>query len=334
MGASKSQRCCQSPNLESQIPQSLNPPIFYSPHSSTCSSASPASGRITASQSCWPPQGWRSCSGGRWVPARIPQAPKPYHPIAPLLWYIGLNLLLLLAFLPWLPTAVEHVLNWPKGGGAIGPVAGLALTLRTLLFGPLRTVPDPLWPWLVVAGLLPLIGLFALRRRPFAGLAVGLWLLLPIAMMFGLGLFTDAFLKFLLVASPAWCLLAAATPWTAASISRSSQSGRQCSGWAWRALALPRPWPRCPRIMPTRRRATTIRGSRAIFRAVGAWSTNLVVLDAPGQQEVWRYYDSGLPVLALPAQRPADAADVEAQLSEATAGKRHVHTLFWATDEA
>jgi hypothetical protein len=23
--------------------------------------------------------------------------------------------------------------------------------------------------------------------------------------------------------------------------------------------------------------------------------------DAPGQQEVWRYYDSGLPVLALPA---------------------------------
>ncbi|MBK8795327.1 MAG: hypothetical protein IPM07_02455 [Anaerolineales bacterium] len=264
-----------------------------------------------------------------------PTPPKPYHPIAPLLWYIGLNLLLLLAFLPWLPTAVERVLNWPKGGGAIGPVAGLALTLRTLLFGPLRTVPDPLWPWLVVAGLLPLIGLFALRRRPFAGLAVGLWLLLPIAMMFGLGLFTDAFLKFLLVASPAWCLLAAATPWTAASISRSSARVWQAMLWLGVAsFGVAAALATLPTYYADAQARDNYQGIARYLSAVGAASTDLVVLDAPGQQEVWRYYDSGLPVLALPAQRPADAADVEAQLAEATAGKRRVHALFWATDEA
>lgn len=104
--------------------------------------------------------------------------------------------------------------DWPKGGAEVGRWRQrFALTLRTLLFGPVRTLcPEPLWPWLALAGILPLVGLVALRRFPFAALMTGLWLLLPVGMMFGLGLFTDAFLKFLLVASPAWCVLAAATP--------------------------------------------------------------------------------------------------------------------------
>ena len=269
---------------------------------------------------------------GRWRTA--PNTPAR-RPIAPLLWCIGLNLLLLLAFLPWLPTAVERVLHWPKGGGAIGPVAGLALTLRTLLFGPLRIVPDPLWPWLVVAGLLPLIGLFALRRRPFAALAVGLWLLLPIAMMFGLGLFTDAFLKFLLVASPAWCLLAAAAPWAAISTRRSSTRGWGAILWLGVAsFGIAAALATLPAYYASAQARDNYQGIARYLGAVGAASTDLVVLDAPGQQEVWRYYDPGLPVLALPAQRPPDAADVEAQLAVATAGKRRVHALFWATDEA
>ena len=49
---------------------------------------------------------------------------------------------------------------------------------------------------------------------------------------------------------------------------------------------------------------------------------------------MWQYYDPGLPMLALPAQRPPDAGDIEAQLAAATAGKRRVFALFWATDEA
>jgi hypothetical protein len=57
-------------------------------------------------------------------------------------------------------------------------------------------------------------------------------------------------------------------------------------------------------------------------------------LNAPGQQEVWRYYDPGLPVLALPQQRPSDPAAVEAALQPATAGRRQVYALFWATVEA
>jgi mannosyltransferase len=75
-------------------------------------------------------------------------------------------------------------------------------------------------------------------------------------------------------------------------------------------------------------------GIARYLAAVGDRQRDLVVLNAPGQQEVWRYYDPGLPVLALPQQRPADPAAVEAALQQATADRRHVYALFWATAEA
>ncbi|MFN3981142.1 MAG: hypothetical protein ACK4SA_12245 [Caldilinea sp.] len=263
--------------------------------------------------------------------------PSPYHPITPLLHYFLLNGLILFAFLPWLPTAIDSVLNWPKGGVTVSAAEGLALTLRTLLFGPLRIAADPLWPWLGLAGILPLVGLIALRRLSRLALAAGLWLLLPVTMMFGVGLFTDAFLKFLLVASPAWCLMAAAAPWIVAAKTQQNASKRVGRGLLIAGIAvigigaavtaLPAYY-----IDPFAR--DNYRGVAKYLAAVGDVYSDLVILNAPGQQEVWRYYDPGLPVLASPAQRPPDPTHVEAQLAEATAGKRRVFALFWATNEA
>ncbi len=255
--------------------------------------------------------------------------PRP-SPLAPLFHYLALNLLILLAFLPWLPTAIDRVLHWPKGGVEVGLEEGLALTVRTLLFGPLRTVPDPLWPWLIVAGALPMIGLVALRRFSFAAWMSGLWLLLPVAMMFGLGLFSDAFLKFLLVASPAWCLLTAATPWVAPSW----QAGRVVLMVSVIGFAVGAAWAALPTYYSDAYARDNYQGVARYLAAIGDPATDLVILNAPGQQEVWRYYDPGLPMLALPDQRPPDAATVQAQLAEATAGKRRVFALLWATDEA
>jgi hypothetical protein len=59
-----------------------------------------------------------------------------------------------------------------------------------------------------------------------------------------------------------------------------------------------------------------------------------VVLDAPGQADVWGYYDPGLPVLALPRQRPPDEAATLAALAETVDDRRQVFALYWATDEA
>ncbi len=119
---------------------------------------------------------------------------------------------------------------------AISWAMGMEDTLRTLLFGPLHGTPDPLWPWLGLGALLAVLGMAGLyteRKRAEPGLwraASGvlplvLWLGLPIGLMAGLGLFTDAFLKFLITAVPAWCLLVAAVP-----LLTRQRAGRGCAG--------------------------------------------------------------------------------------------------------
>lgn len=235
------------------------------------------------------------------------------------------NLVIVLSFSPWLPTAVNRVLNWPKGGLVTAPAEGIRLTLHMLTFGPLRDLPDPTWPWLAAAGLLPVIGLFALAHRGHA-VTLGLWMLAPVGLMFALGLFSDAFLKFLLVASPAWLILIAAAP--------------DLLPWpnAGRALLAAGALLLAALTLPAYYAGDTVRDNYAgvarYITATGDPAADLVVLDAPGQADVWRYYDPGLPIAALPRQRPPDPADTQAALAAAAEGKRQIFALFWATDEA
>ena len=267
---------------------------------------------------------------GRWL--RLRRMGAPQGSSCALAGWVRLNVLSLLLFLPWLPNAVQSVLNWPKGGVAVSLPAGLAATLTTLLFGPLHTLPQPVWPWLAAGAALPLLGLAALITRKdtrrFAW-PLALWLGLPIVLMAGLGLFSDAFLKFLITAAPAWCLLVACAPLLGR---RPALRGALAAAVALFALAL------ALLVLPPYYRDANARdnyqGVAAYLAATADPQADLVILDAPGQQEVWRYYDPGLPVLALPATRPPLAEAVEAALAAATAERRQVYALFWATDEA
>ena len=72
----------------------------------------------------------------------------------------------------------------------------------------------------------------------------------------------------------------------------------------------------------------------ATVGALGDPSSDLVILNAPGQADVWRIYDPGLPVLALPAQRPPDQAATEAELAAGVADRRQLFALFWATEQS
>jgi mannosyltransferase len=250
--------------------------------------------------------------------------------LRPLLRFAGLNGLALLCFSPWLTIAVERVLAWPKGGADVGLVDSLRLTLQTLLFGPLRSLPTPEWPWLLAAGLLPLAGLWRLRRRP-GGWLLALWLLSPILLMVGLGLYSDAFLKFLLIASPAWSIAMAGSlalwPWA----SRLASLLLAFGALGLTLLTLPGYYTD-PMVRDN------YAGVARYLQAIGDPATDLVILDAPGQQEVWRYYerdyDLRLPTLALPQQRPPDPQQTLDTLRDEVAGRRQIYALFWATDEA
>jgi 4-amino-4-deoxy-L-arabinose transferase-like glycosyltransferase len=242
-----------------------------------------------------------------------------------LLYFVVANLVILLLFLPWLPTAIARVLAWPAGGITTALAEGIALTVTTLLLGPHQILPPPAPLWLALAVTLPVIGIIAWRQiRGVALLA--LWWALPIGLMFGAGLFTEAFLKFLLVASPPWLLL--------------------CAG-----AATLFPWPRIAGALltigalalavftlPTYYTDPMVRDNYAgvarYVAAVADPARDLVILNAPGQQEVWRYYDPGVPVLAVPQMRPADREATVATLAAATAERHNLYALFWATAEA
>ena len=273
-------------------------------------------------------------------PERMQRHPVPGLPY--LLFFLILNALAFLFYLPWLPTAIERLLNWPGQNGFVRPTEGLHLLLQTLAVGPIRSGPQLAWGWLVLAGALPLLGGWRLRRST-TGPALLLWLLLPLGMMFVFGLFNQSFLKFLLIASPAWCLLSAAAvskplmqrrtaffgtiPY-ASGISRHGL--RAALAILVAALALV--------TLPTYYADPAARDNYAgmahTVAALGDADTDLVLLNAPGQADVWRLYDVGLDTLPLPTQRPANRAVIEATLAQATAERRQIFALLWATDQS
>jgi hypothetical protein len=246
--------------------------------------------------------------------------------------FAAANVAALLLFAPWLPTALRQVTTWPQGGERVGLLEGLRRPLHTLLFGLLRPVPDPAWPAYAAAGLLPLLGLIALRR------ARGVWplallLVAPVALMAALGLFSDAFLKFLLVAAAPWCVLAAAAPEIAHRPRMTAAlRGLLAAGAALLALLT------LPGYYTNPAARDNYQGVARFLAAAADPARDLLVLSAPGQADVWGYYAQALglqiPTLPLPAARPPDDAATEAALAQATAGKRTVYALLWATAQA
>ncbi len=240
--------------------------------------------------------------------------------------FAAANLLALAIFAPWLPTAVRGVLNWPTRGEEVSFLDAVVLTFQMMTLGPTRTIPGQLWLWVAAAVVLPLAGLAALRRTPQTAGALALWMGAPLGLMFGLGLFSDAFLKFLLSAAPAWCLLVSAAVLL---VQRTEAVAWLMAGAALLVASVTLPG---YYFEPAVR--DNYAGVAAYVSAVADPAAALVVLNAPGQQEVWDYYAAPLPVLAVPAERPPDVAATVAALEEATAGKSEVYALFWATDES
>jgi len=272
----------------------------------------------------------------------------------PLLLFLLVNGLALVTFLPWLLTAVERLLNWPAQDGFVGLLKGLRLTLQTLATGPIRSAPQLAWGWMLVVALLPLFGLWRLRRTG-AGAALLLWTLLPVGSMFGFGLFSPAFLKFLLVVSPAWCLLtaAAALPGTPRfTLGRSSlRPGKDAAAapadarrfgnfllyavpGAVAALGLALALAVLPGYYADPAARDNYTGIASTIAALGDPDRDLVILNAPGQADVWRYYDPGLEVLPLPAERPPDRTATETALAKQTADRRNLFALLWATEQS
>ena len=252
-------------------------------------------------------------------------------------YWLGLQVVVFLLFLPWLPTALHQLATWPRVEQTLDLVA--ALTQFSQLFSTGPAAP----PWretglvllLLLVTFYPAGGNGRLPRL-VAYLTPVLWLVVPVILILALGLYKEAYLKFLLVASPAFLLLAGRFVTAALGRMRRTVAIAEAVLGGFVALLLVSAsvhglyhYYNNPAYA-----RDDYRGTAAYIEAVGR-PGDVVVLNAPGQQEVFGYYYHGnLPVYPLPQSRPLDPAVTEAALLELAQPGSRIYAVLWATDES
>jgi 4-amino-4-deoxy-L-arabinose transferase-like glycosyltransferase len=254
----------------------------------------------------------------------------------PDVWWIWvLSALALIGALPWPAKG-----RWPTLRYAQGE------PLRHAQGEPLRYAP---WPR-PASPSPPLRGETGQGEQWLGWLIPLAWVGAPLGMMLALGLFRPAYLKFLLIASPAYSLLlarAAIVPHLALNLfaSRRAPTSQRAlfplwsvvgGIWALSVLALIA----AVSALALVRYYNDPRLARDDYRGIVQFITataqpnDAILLDAPGQAEVVNYYYPGeLPIYPLPRQRPLEP---EATLRELSRLLDHdkVYAIYWATDEA
>ncbi len=261
--------------------------------------------------------------------------------------WLLLHLLPLLLYLPWLPTAWRQLTTWPSERQATSLLTTLETISTTLLFGLS-------WPFnytLILTIGLALVLIYDLRftiydlrhRALWVFMShtsrftlLWLWFLLPVLLT--AIIFTPAFLKFLLVATPPLALLLAlVVSQLTFHLSRFSPA-YLAGGVLLTTLA-------AGSTLSLYAYYTDVTYARDNYRAMAHFikavsgPDDAVILNAEGQQDVFNYYyaDSTVPeapVYPLPRRRPLDEAATLAELQNITRQAHKVFAVYWATQQA
>ncbi len=250
--------------------------------------------------------------------------------------YVMANIIALLLWLPWLPTAVNQITTWPNTGQPVAPGEALSVILHWLIFG--LTAPDeplalPLI--LIVFGLIGGRLRAADAQRPLQPLLPVIGFGIPLIAFLVMGLFREANLKHLLPVQPGVSIaiaLGAAALWTGLLDRRR---------WVLRAAAaagilwlLRGQIAHLPALYtdPAYQRDDY----RAIARTIAAEARpgDVVILNAPNQAEVFSYYYRGdAPVIGLPRGLGGDDAAARAEIEQIIADYRRAFVVFWGEAE-
>ncbi len=247
--------------------------------------------------------------------------------------WILLQFVPILLYAPWLPVAYRQLTDWDKSLLAQSGAAEIAKTLlQYLALGVSGAAVNPLWLWTFVIAIL--LALFAWwRAKNKTHLLLWLWLLFPLGLT--AYLFRPAYLKFLLVASPAFSLL------LGVGVSHFTPTHKKrlnifLSLSLTALIALASLLSLHATYFDTAFQRDNYRGIAATIKAL-ATPDDAVILYAPGQQEVFGYYyddEQSAKVYPLPRQRPINADATLAELESIAAEHRTLYGVFWATEEA
>jgi mannosyltransferase len=247
------------------------------------------------------------------------------------LW-AGLQAVIVVLYLPWLPTAIKSVTGWSSAGRSHELKAALLNVSRVLSVGVTLPVEEATAALGGVA-ILVLAGLWPRRTdRPgwFNVASVVLYLLLPIALMFAFDLYKPTWLKFLVVVLPPFHIL------LALGIQNLARFPVRHVQLAIRSLLLA-----CCALLvvPSLRNlyfnpAYARDDYRQIAADVAACArrTDAVILNAPNQWEVFTYYYPDQHVYPAPYRPEPD--DVAQFLLPLTARYRRLFVLYWGDAES
>jgi len=254
-----------------------------------------------------------------------------------LLRAIALYGLTLLLFLPWLPTAWDQIMTWPRTGLDLSLTERLHTMLAWIIYG--NTAGDIPWVNLIWPGALMLAGVWPIRWRRTMAL---IWGGITVMALVVSGAYREANLKFLLPAQIAAALLMGGGVW-------------QLWGYATRTRRSASLQPRfiahliagvslflivIGQLEALNTLYTDPVYARDNYRAIAALimaeprSGDAIILDAPNQAEVFTYYYQGdAPIYELPRGLGGDDDQTRAEVQNVIAMHRRIFVLFWGEEE-
>ncbi len=255
-----------------------------------------------------------------------------------------------LLFLPWTRTALHQLRAWPRPEVALNGFQAMLHTLQLFTCGPISCPLNIVVQAALGLFSIGLIGWGVWRQVSARGLTPArmalplLWLLLPIIAMLATGTFTPTFFKFLLLALPAWLLLLALGLDAVGIPSIRRPKRGEIDAATIRAYALT---PilflllALPALPSLNRYYHDPQFARDDYRGIAAYLKavyhpgDVIVLDAPGQNDAFSQYEHGpAPVHLLPQTRPADPERTRDQLEEITRDASRIFAIYWAAEQA
>ncbi|MGQ9554899.1 MAG: glycosyltransferase family 39 protein [Anaerolineae bacterium] len=253
--------------------------------------------------------------------------------------WLLLQAAVVLSYLPWLPTMLQRAGGWPAISAREGLGFYLLETARLFTLGPASERMST-WAWLALIPILPALSLLWHRKRALVWwalvVAYALW---PAVGMWLLSLLRPAYrAKFLLIGLPAYHILVGA-----------GVGG--LVAWLWRRWH--RRWLTALVMVLAffplgvnsylglhayhcdPQYARDNYRSLARFLEAVADPNDAIILNAPGQVEVFSYYYRGLAaVYPLPQQRPPQREQLEGMLAALAQRHPRVYAILWATAES
>lgn len=263
--------------------------------------------------------------------------------------YVAASLLALALYLPWLPTALDQIAAWPSAGAPTPFVEALGVSLGWLMFGP--TYPETSAGSFAVGNLLLVFGLLAAPRQPrgwWRLLVPVVWVVVTLALFLGFHLFRQQNLKLLIPAQIGLALWLARGVWVLWRFARYERpdAGRVFASPGLRAAlfrgaaAVGLLWLVYNLALGLGPLRSGEAYQRADYRGIVADLSrtlrpgDAIVLDAPNQEEVFRYYYHGdASVYTLPPGLGGDDDATRAAVESIIDAHSRAFVVFWGEAE-